>query len=184
MFRNIKKREKLLAVATISVALIAVIYNFIIEPVIGRWNTIDKKITDKEIILEKYSRILRDKNTIEKLRAKYAKYFETNKLTPEEESAAALSVIEKIARQTNVKITNIKPLSSKSYGSYNKFTFRIATEAKLDELTKFIYDLQSSDQLLKVDRMVLQAKESEASVIKAMLNVTKISVFYHPNLTP
>jgi Type II secretion system (T2SS), protein M subtype b len=177
MFRNVTKREKLLAVSTISVAVIAVVYNFIIDPIIGQWNSMDKKIRSKEITLEKYARILRDKNSIEKLRGRYAKYFETNRQTPEEESSAALSVIEQVARRTNVRITNIKPLSSKSFGSYNRSTFRVAVEAKLTELTKFIYDLQSSDQLLKVERMVLTAKESEPSVIKAILNVTKISVF-------
>lgn len=177
MFRNVTKREKLLAISTISVALIAIVYNFVIEPIINQWNTLDKKIRDKEIILKRHSRILRDKDDIERLRAEYAKYFEANKLTPEEESALALSCIEKMARQTNVRITNIKPLLSKSFENYNRFTFRVATESKLTELTKFIYDLQSSDQLLKVERMVLRAKENEPAVIKAILNITKISVF-------
>jgi len=177
MFRNITKRERILAIATVSVAVVAIVYNFIIEPIIGQWNALDKKIRDKEIVLKKHSRILRDKDNIERLRAEYAKYFETNKLTPEEESAVALSRIEKIARETNVRITNIKPLLSKSFGSYNKFTFRVATESKLKELTKFIYDLQSSDQLLKVERMVLRAKENEPTTIKAILNITKISLF-------
>ena len=177
MFRNITKRERTFAIATVSVAVVAIVYNFIIEPIIGQWNVLDKKIKDKEIVLKKHSRILRDKDNIERLRAEYAKYFETNKLTPEEESAVALSRIEKIARETNVRITNIKPLLSKSFGSYNKFTFRVATESKLKELTKFIYDLQSSDQLLKVERMVLRAKENEPTTIKAILNITKISLF-------
>lgn len=177
MFRNITKREKTLAAFTISAVLIAVVYNFIIEPIIGQWNTLDKKIRDKEVVFTKYSRILSDKDNIEKLRAKYAKYLEHNKMTLDEESAVALSSIEKIARQTNVRITNIKPLLSKSFGNYNKFTFRVTTESTLTELTKFIYDLQSSDQLLKVERMVLRAKENEPASIKSMLNITKISVF-------
>lgn len=177
MFRNITKRERLLAVSTISVAAIAVIYNFVIDPIAGQWNALDRKIIDREIVLKKYSRILGDKANIEKLRGRYAKYFEISRLTPEEESAVALSMIEKVARQTGVRITNIKPFSSKLFGNYNKFTFRVATESKLTELTKFIYDLQSSDQLLKVDRMVLTAKENEPAVIKAILNIVKVSVF-------
>ncbi len=177
MFRNVTKREKLLATATISVALAALAYNFIIDPVIGQWNELDKKIRDKEVILKKYSRILRDKETIERQRIEYAKYLGSKKLTPEEESAIALSLIERTAHTGNVQITNIKPLSYKSFGNYSEFTFRVATESKITELTKFIYDLQSSNQLLKVERMVLRAKENEPATIKSILSITKISVF-------
>ncbi|MDD5680595.1 MAG: GspMb/PilO family protein [Candidatus Omnitrophica bacterium] len=177
MIRNITKREKILAAFTVSVTLIALVYNFIIDPIISQWNALDKKIRDKESALKKYSRILGDKENIERLRTQYAKYLGSKKMTLEEESAVALSSIEKTARQTSVRITNIKPLSSKSFGNYNKFTFRVATESKLTELTKFIYDLQSSDQLLKVERMVLRAKENEPATIKSILNITKVSVF-------
>src|SRR3989338_2092602 len=160
MFRNVTNREKFLAIATISVALLALVYNFIIDPIIGQWSELDKKIKDKEVVVKKYSRILRDKETIEKRRAEYAKYLESKKITPEEESAVALSLIERTAHTTNVQITNIKPLSYKSFGNYSELTFRVATESKITELTKFIYNLQSSDQLLKVERMVLNAKEN------------------------
>lgn len=177
MFRNITTREKMLAASTISIALVAVAYNFIIEPIVGQWNGLDRRIRDKEVTLKKHSRILRDKNNIEKMKAESTKYLATKKLTPEEESAIALSRIEKTARDTKVKITNIKPLSYKSFGNYDKFTFRLATESKLTELIKFIYGLQSSDQLLKVERMVLRAKEGDATTIKSILNITKLTVF-------
>lgn len=177
MLRNVTKRERLLVAGTISVALLAVAYNFVIEPVIGQWNSLDRKIRDKEVTLKKHSRILRDKNSIEKMKTEYAKYLGVKKLTPEEESAVVLSRIEKTARDTNVKITNIKPLSYKPFGNYDKSTFRVATESKLSELIKFIYELQSSDQLLKVERMVLRAKEGDATTIKSILNITKISVY-------
>lgn len=177
MFENIRKREKILSVVTIGVALIALTYNFVIEPLAKRWNTLKSGIRDKEILLTKHSRILRSKDEIEKLHSEYTKYFETKKLTPEEESAIALSNIEKAARGANVRITNIKPLTIKNFENYTKFTFRVTTESRIGELTKFIYDLQSSEQLLKTERMVLRAKERKPDTIKAILHITKISVF-------
>lgn len=177
MLRNITKRERLLAGATVSITIAAIAYNFIIDPVIGRWNDLDKKIRDKEAMLKKHSRILRDRSNIEKLRAQYAKYFELKRLTPEEESAVALSLIEKTARETRVQIASIKPIAHKSFENYNKFTFRVSTESRMSELIKFVYDLQSSDQLLKVEKMVMRAKENDPAIIKSVLNITKISVF-------
>jgi len=177
MFKNISRREKFLGAGTIGITLIALTYSFVMEPLAKRWNVLDREVRSKEILLAKSTRILRSKDIIEKVHSEYIRFFQKEKLTPEEESAVALSNIEKIARETNVRITNIKPLAVKGFKAYNKFTFRVTTESRIDELTKFIYNLQSSEQLLKVERMALMSKEREPDTIKGILHITKISVF-------
>lgn len=177
MWENITGREKFLGGITIGAALIALIYNFVIEPLTERWNLLEREIRGKEALLTKHTRILRDKEGIERLHSEYTRFFQKELSTPEEESAIALSNIERLGREAKVHITNIKPLATKSYENYNKFTFRVATESGIGELGKFIYDLQSSEQLLKIERMVLRAKERQPDTIKAILHITKISVF-------
>jgi hypothetical protein len=177
MLKNIKKRERVLGTITIIIAITALSYNFVVEPLTNRWSGLEKEIRDKEILLTKHNRILRDREEIEKLHSEYTKYFQKEKLTPEEESATALSNLEKLARKAKVRITNIKPLAIRSYENYAKFTFKVTTESRIDELTNFIYSLQTSEQLLKTDRMVLRAKERQHEVIKAILHITKISLF-------
>ena len=177
MLNNITKREKFLVVLTAAAALVALAYNFVIEPLANRWSGLEKEIREKEALLIKHRRIARDKDAIERLYSEYSKYFKHEKLSDEEESALALSSIEKLARGANAHITNIKPLAVKEFDNYRKFTFRVTAESKIDELAKFVYELQASEQLLKIDRMVLRAKERSRDVIKAVLHVTKISVF-------
>ncbi len=177
MLNNITKREKILGMISAGVIFGALAYNFVIEPLAKRWNVMEKDIRGKEALLRKHNRILRNKEIIEKLHSEYMEYFATKMLTQEEESAIVLSDIEKMARTANVRITNIKPLAIKSHENYNKYTFRITTESPMSALSKFIYDFQSSQQLLKLERMVLRAKERKRNVIKAILHITKISVF-------
>jgi hypothetical protein len=177
VLKDITKREKILGALTVSVAVVTVAYGFIMEPLINRWNALGRDISDKKGLLAKHSRILRNNDEIEKLHSEYTRYFQTEKLSPEEESASALSNIEKLARETNAHITNIKPLSTKNYENYTKFTFRVTTESRIGELAKFIYKLQSSEQLLKIERMVLRAKERSPDTIKAILHINKVSVF-------
>ena len=166
MLKDIANREKILAVMTIGIALTAIVYNILRD-----------EIREKEVLLAKHRRILRNKDVITELNAEYSKFFQKRELTPEEESAAALSSIEKQARDANVHITNIKPLGVKKLQNYNKFTYRVSAESGIGGLTKFIYNIHSSEQLLKVERMVLRAKERDPGTIKAMLHITKISVF-------
>lgn len=177
MLKDITKREKLLGAITLAAALAALGYNFIIEPLAVRWNALKEEIREKELLLTKHNRILRNKDVITELNAALSNYLQKKKLTPEEDSAAALSNIEKEARAANVHITNIKPLAIKKFEDYTKFTYRVSSESTMGELAKFIYNLQSSEQLLKVERMVLRAKERDPRAIKAMLHITKISVF-------
>lgn len=173
----ITKREKLLGIMTLFAASIALVYNFIVEPLAKRWTELESGIRDKEVLLARHHRILRNKTEIERLHTEFTKFFQAAKLSPDEESAIALSSIEKLARGANVYITNIKPLTTKSYENYNKFSFRVTTESRISELTKFIYELQSSEQLLKIDRMALMSKERQPDTIKAVLHITKIAIF-------
>ncbi len=81
-----------------------------------------------------------------------------------------------MASATNTLIKNIKPLATKSFDRYNKYTFRMTMEGRIDELIKFIYEMQASEQLLKIERMVLRAKERQHEVIKAVVTISKLSV--------
>ncbi|MBN1872576.1 MAG: hypothetical protein JW800_08390 [Candidatus Omnitrophica bacterium] len=177
MLKNISKREKILAGLTIGVAVVALSYTLIIEPLVSRWRKLEEDIRDKEVLLVKHSKIIRDKGKLENIHKEYAKYFQGGSLTKEEESALALSNIEEIARRTNTYITNIKPLTAKDFDNYSKLTFRVTIECDISSLTKFIYDLQSSEQLMKIDSVVLRAKEKSPDIIKAVMNVSKISVY-------
>ena len=177
MLKNITSREKILGGATAAVIAAALFYNMVVEPLSSLWKDLDNEIRESEILLAKHSRILRNREKINRTSKEFSRYFEESVITPEEESALALGGIEKLARSSNVHITNIKPMGVRGYDNHSKFTFKVTSESQITELVKFIYELQSSDQLLKVERMVLRAKERQANVIKAILHITKISVF-------
>ncbi len=175
--KKISKRERVFAITTVAVAVAALVFNFVAEPLVRRWRTLDKKIREKEILLAKHTRILRNKNLITRQHERYGEYFQSQRATPEEESADVLSAIERIARSAGVRITNIKPLAIKKFENYSKYTFRVTSECDIKALTKFMYDLQASKQLLKIERMVIRPKEKQADVVKAVTHITKISVY-------
>ena len=75
MLGNISKREKLLAALTAGVAAIAFTYAFIVEPLINRWKDLDGNIRDKEVLLVKHSKIIRNKKEIESEHKEYEKYY-------------------------------------------------------------------------------------------------------------
>jgi len=176
MLKNLSKRERLLGSATATLAIAALAYVFVIEPLMSRWSMLEGQIKDKEVLLVKNSKIMRDKRGIQQAYSEFRKYLKQEKTSIEEENALALSSIEKIAKKTSTQITNIKPLTDKRYEDYVKFTLRVTIESDISSLTRFIYELQSSEELLKIEKMVLRAKERSRSTLKAVLHVTKISI--------
>jgi Tfp pilus assembly protein PilO len=68
-----------------------------------------------------------------------------------------------------------KPAQDKDY--YKRFVVEIETESDMNSLMKFIYDVKESSQLLKVDKLRLNAKSSEYDVvIRASMVISKVAL--------
>ena len=83
MLGNITKKEKTLGIIVVCVALTALVYNFLVEPLIQRWNDLAEEIRSKGMLLAKHNRILREKAETERLHSEYTMYFQKEGLTHE-----------------------------------------------------------------------------------------------------
>ncbi|MDB4349334.1 type 4a pilus biogenesis protein PilO [Omnitrophica bacterium] len=168
------KRERILVSATIAITLATISYGFIIEPVIATYSKINRQIRSNTLKLEKGYRLLRRANEI---KAEYRKYADLVKPLPsdEEEIAAMLKAIEAIARGNNIYITNIRPQPARENEYYKEFIFELTAEAGVERLGKFIYDIQSSGNLLRVRKLTLNSSSKERS-LKAVMEISKSSI--------
>ncbi len=175
VFANLTKREKTITVLTILFVAIFLLYTQVVERVIKRWMNLDKEITSKSIKLKKDIKLLSKKDTIEK---EYKKFLSSIKsgMSEEEEAANVLADIETVAKNNSFSIINIKPSPSIDTPSYKEIIFEVSSESGINELIKFIYDLQSLKKLIKVKRLSLSAKVAEAGTLKSTLYLTKILI--------
>lgn len=175
MIFSLSKREKFIAFTTIILIVAVLIYVIIIEPLSKKWVHLNKEIASKSVKLKKDLRLLSKKNILEKEYKNYLNVIKTD-LSEEEESTNLLSDLETIAKNDSVAIVNIKPSPTKNLAFYKELIFDISLESSMDEILKFIYDVQSSRKLLKVKRLSLSAKASEPGIIKCALQITKILI--------
>lgn len=175
IFSNLTKRERTIAIITIVSVVAFLFYTQVIERIAKKWIYLDKEIVSKSIKLKKDFKLLSKKNVLEE---EYKNYLSSIKsgLSEEEEAANVLTDIENLAKKNSLFIINIKPSPTLDTLSYKEIIFEISAESSVDELVKFIYDLQSLKKLMKVKKLSLSAKTSESSSIKSTLYLTKIII--------
>jgi Tfp pilus assembly protein PilO len=95
--------------------------------------------------------------------------------SPAEENAKMLGEIEGLASQASVVLNGTKPREPKAREYYEEYPVEIEVEGEWAGIAGFLYGLQHSPQLLKVQDLTLSPKARETpSVVKGAILVTKV----------
>lgn len=174
IFSRFQKRERLLFTATVSLIAAVVLYVMVLEPVYSRWTNLSDELDTADSKLLKNLRLLTQKDS---LKSEYDKYkdFIHQTASAEEQVAAAMGQIESFAMASGVKIISMKPTATKKFKAYKRFSVELISEGTIKQFLKFIYDMESSKKLLKVERLVLSLKGGQQDVLKGSLIINKIS---------
>lgn len=175
IFSNLTKREKNLFYLAMFLIFVWITHNFVIKPIIVKWKELDDKIEEKSLKLEKNIRMIDRKERIEH---EYENYASAVKMggSEEEEMAKFLTEVESLASSSSTHIIEIKPRPSKKIQFYKKYLIDLDAEGDINQLSKFIYDIQNSSQLLKVDKFSLGTKGAGTNLLKCRLLVSKILI--------
>ena len=92
-----------------------------------------------------------------------------------EETAAMLAELEKHALELGVVTTATKQREPKLEKDFEEYQVEIEIEANMKQLVSFLYGIESSSQLLRVDRLALESKgSSERGSFRGSLLVSKV----------
>jgi Tfp pilus assembly protein PilO len=174
MFKyNLSKRERSVLVITIGIAVLAVAYAFVIEPILGKSNMLNEQIRSKKSYILK-NRVLLSK--FKSLEEEYKRYpsLTVSAESEEKEVAKALSSIENISHSSSCPIADVKPRASKNIGSYKEILFEVATESGIDELSRFLYEIETSKDMLRVKHFTIASKSGSSNTLKGSLLIGRI----------
>lgn len=170
---NLSKREKSVLYFAIGILLFSLVYTFILEPMLKKWTRLGGQILVKETKLKKNLRIISQREFIQSEYAKFVNFIETGG-TDEEKITKLLGEIEGKANGAFVHITDIKPRQTKDFRDYRRFTVDLEIEASMENLSKFVYDLYSSSQFLRIEKLQLNAKGSQSNILNCHMLITKL----------
>ncbi len=172
---NLSKREKNVLLIGATIVLVIILFNFVIDPLILRFQGLSQRLTANEIRLRKNLKILSNKKNIQ---AEYDKYvdFMKQKTSDEQEMSSLLSNVEKVAQELNIRITDMKPRRVKTKDFYKDLSLELEAEGLLGEITEFIYAIQNSPYLLSVEKLRLEKRSSRKPQLKTSLLISKILI--------
>ena len=174
LIKNLTKREKMIASATLAVGILAFAYAVVIEPACGRWGRLSNETASAEGVLKKDMKILSMNKVLEADYAKLSKYAKSAKKA-EESMADILTYIEAVSRDDSCLIINIKPLGVKEMGSHKAALIDVTAEADMSQFSKFLYDIENSPQyLLRVRRFTISSKSGQTGTLRGTFLISKI----------
>lgn len=175
ILQRLSKRERYILWVCVTVVLFSLLYNFVLEPAVGRWKSLGRELLAQRVKLEKNLRVIARK---ELARQDYERYAANvrQKGSDEEEMASLLREVETLASASGVHITDIKPRPVKDMEFYKRFVIEVESEAGIRELTRFIYQLQKSQQLLKVQKLRISAKGERTTALKSTMLITRVLI--------
>jgi len=171
--KNLGKREKILLSVTVGLVAAALSYGIIIDPALTNWKMLNKRIEAKVSELSKDMKLLNMYDRIEAEHLTYSEYINTER-TPEEAETSVLAEVENISKKYNCHIANVKPRTSKDIGQYKVVSFLVTAEGTIDQLSQFLFGLETSRELLRVKRFTITPKSKSARELKGAFLVSKI----------
>ncbi|MBL7155677.1 MAG: type 4a pilus biogenesis protein PilO [Candidatus Omnitrophica bacterium] len=173
---KLSKKEKIgLSIACILV-LTAIFDRAVCVPIRNRMQKLNQEVSLSEKELARYLYNLEQEKTVTKEYGDYIQYVKEAG-SDEEETAKALGEIETLARKSGLCMVDIKPYAPKATGFYKEYIFEIEAETDMESLISFLHQLDSSPQLLCVEKLRLSLKETGGSAIKASIVITKQTIF-------
>jgi Tfp pilus assembly protein PilO len=153
----------------------ALLDRLMISPINSKLKQInqDIKISEKQLAME-----LRNVSQKETVTAQYQKYVRHPQPNgpDEEKMTAMLSAVEDLARESGTLLLDIKPQPPKPANVYKEYNITLEAEGEMEALVKFLYQINNSPQLLRVETLRLNLKDKDSKTVKASVLISKISL--------
>ena len=164
---NVNARTRMLVYLTAGVILIFLFVNFFFPALGLKIKNIDKQIKLKEVELKSAINIQNKKEDIAADYKAYNGYLAENKISEADMLAGFLKEVESIAQRTKVSIVNFTPGDqSREIGGNKVFYADARLEATPDQFYSFLNAIHASRLLIKVDKLVITAKDENASALR------------------
>ena len=181
---GLSPKEKKILFAAALFALVALFDRLLVGPSLGRLHDIDDSIVKEEDSLQQNIRFLAHRDKIIKEAAVFKDFFSKDVKTEEEVIAGFLRKIETIASESQVETSKITPAGQDYQKDHLKYYVSLDCSGKFENITNFIYAVNNSRELLKVEKINLLGNTRDAEKVQANLTISKMIIGADPSVDP
>ena len=160
-----KIKEKILFTSAAIIIFIFLFGKFFLSTLRLRLRDLNQQIDAEEKILKHNLSTRERKDQILKEYTNYQSYL----LEPEQDRkiiAEFLKEVEKLAQISGVSIINLTPEGEQEYGEgHQRYNAELKAEAYIEQIIDFLYKIQTSNLLIKMDKFSLSPRDKEANIL-------------------
>ena len=160
---------------TLTAAGLRMIYNLGVMPYLNKIDSLDREILSLKSKIVKTKTLLGKKTEIgQELQDYAASVIEDKGLSSQQRGARILMEMERLASQSKVRISDIKPLPVKE-GEYSKeLVIQLKIESGIKELSDFLYKIRGSQEILNIESLQINVKSSDSAALDTLLEIQYI----------
>jgi Tfp pilus assembly protein PilO len=172
---RLSRREKMVFYAASIAIGLTVLDRALVAPISSRIRLLNQEIEAKETAIKNGMRIIAQKDRISAESQKYKPYMAQAK-SQDEENTILLKEIENLASKSAVYLLDMKPGPVKNIAASVKFTVTVSCEGQMEQIAEFMYGIETSRNLLTIDKFQVNPKTRESTIGQCSLTVSKIAM--------
>jgi Tfp pilus assembly protein PilO len=173
--------KKILVVAVV-IVLLALLDRLVIGPNLAKLNDINENIIKEETIIKQNMRFLTYRDRIVKEASTFKDFYSKEVRAEEEVIGEFLKKIEMIATQSQVELSKISPAGQDYQKEYIKYLVTLDCAGKLQDITNFIYAVNNSKDLLKIEKMNVAGNTRDIEKVQASLTISRMIIGADPSV--
>jgi hypothetical protein len=175
-YAKLEPKQKILFVAALIFLVLALMDRLVLGPIIAQLKVCDNQIWAKQESMRRNLRIISFKDRILKEYSRYELYLDSGDKSQEEIVSALLRMIETLARQNEITISNVQPGDVVENPLYKEYLTNIDCEGKVKNVLTFMDALEASDFLFRILKYSFASKSKTGEAIKASIDISRILI--------
>ncbi len=172
MMKHFRQREKIIAIISIIVMSLYLVYNSVYRPWRGMLEVYDQENEKDQRILAKNSKLILQAKSITDVYDQYFDLFQ-QKRSEAEQMSTIISQLEAIAAEMHLHFSEIKPRQVKKSEFCNIFSVSLAMEGNFPKIVEFLYKLQTQPHLFNVEEIHLEKNLPQDNFLQASLVISR-----------
>jgi len=170
---KITKRERGLAVITISAVVLGINYMLVI-PLVHSWGDVGNKLVDRGHELEGVKQTIKRKGEWSK-QYDELKHGLGQKAGAFQQVSDVLKKIEEVATSSGVQVTSRRPMLEENKGVYRVLPVQCAVEATTESLVHFLFALQSGAGFMSVEQLQISPRPENPGILRCDIQLRALA---------
>ncbi|MCK9604124.1 MAG: type II secretion system protein M [Candidatus Omnitrophica bacterium] len=172
---KLDKKQKILAIIAFAILFIFLVDRLLLSSLRSKLKNMQQQIKLAEATLKRNLAVQNSKDKLLEDYNNYKPYLKTESVDASQVLAEFLREIERLAKDAGVSVVNLSPEEDpEKLKDVKKYKASLQLEGSLGQMVNFMYKIERSKLLIKLDRLTLMPKDEQASAMKMEASISRV----------